>query len=454
MCRTLTLIVLWCVAVAMPLAQTPVPPGTGSLGGIVTDMAGGAIPGVAVTATNGAIIRSVVTNSEGRFAFMDLPLGWYRVEAVLAGFTTVVRDPVSARAGAGATIAIQMQVGRLAIVDYISFSPAAAATHSTVIAHVRLLSSKLSASRDSTATEWAAEVLETVKDPSGLVRDRRIRFWQPDTGMYRERPGQELVAFLARHSDGELYAFPHNMIEVRSGIAQWREDPRDGTALAKPIAMVLSAIRRLVDQAVDGPGKEKELSLKPGIRSPWPGTRVGHSREFSNDIYGMRCSPIATVGGRVLLWIARLHITSGRVFVEPCEELDVNLPDSKAPRPAAFADWIFEATMGGDETYPQIQLRRLALPGWGYQSNGAFCGRFVAYWSLERDPGTQAVALHARIADLFTQAVVSRERLGAASIETDSPGAFETPVWDDHCRVATMSGKRYGLKIATLTVAR
>ncbi|MCR4375926.1 MAG: carboxypeptidase-like regulatory domain-containing protein [Acidobacteria bacterium] len=451
MFRLLTLVV-WSLALATPAAQTPGALTTGVLTGIATDMSDGVLPGVTVKATNGALTRSAVTDSEGRFIFTALPFGWYRVEAILPGFTTVVQDPVPVRASAGRAITLRMAVGRLSEVDYVSFSSTQASTISMLVAHIKLLSSTQSTSRDSApATEWVAEVIQVVKDPADLVRDRRIRFWHPDTGTVRGTIGQELVVFLDRYPGGELHAFPHNTIEVWSGVARSR-DPRDGIGPGKPIAEFLSALRRLVDQAVGGPGKEKELSLKPGLSLPWLGTRLGHSREFDNDIYGLKCLPIATLGERVLAWINRLHVTSGRAFVEPCEELEVREPESKMPRPAAFADWVFEATMGGDETYPQIQLRRLALPGWGYQSNGAFCGRFVAYWSLERDRNTQAVELHARIADLFTQSVVATERLGPASIETDNPGAFETPVWDDHCRVAMMSGRRYGLPVTRLKV--
>jgi hypothetical protein len=92
-------------------------------------------------------------------------------------------------------------------------------------------------------------------------------------------------------------------------------------------------------------------------------------------------------------------------------------------------------------------LHRLALPGFGEQANAAFCGRSVAYWSLERDRNTQDVALYARVADLFGTRQVVTQRLGPAMPETDNPGAFEAAAWDTQCEVATMSGQRYGLPV-------
>jgi len=99
-------------------------------------------------------------------------------------------------------------------------------------------------------------------------------------------------------------------------------------------------------------------------------------------------------------------------------------------------------------------LRRLALPGFGEQANAAFCGRSVAYWSLERDRNTQVVALFARVADLFGTRPVVSGRLGSVMPETDNPGAFERPVWDTQCQVATMSGQRYGLPVVKVAAPK
>jgi hypothetical protein len=60
---------------------------TGSIEGTVVDTSGGVLPGVTVTATNvdtGAE-RAVVTNADGLYRLVLLPLGQYRVVAELPG---------------------------------------------------------------------------------------------------------------------------------------------------------------------------------------------------------------------------------------------------------------------------------------------------------------------------------------------------------------------------------
>jgi hypothetical protein len=61
------------------------------LSGHVTDANGAALPGVTVTAANGAtgFTRSVVTETDGSYRFQSLPVGTYEVTADLAGFGAV-----------------------------------------------------------------------------------------------------------------------------------------------------------------------------------------------------------------------------------------------------------------------------------------------------------------------------------------------------------------------------
>ncbi len=74
---------------------------TGVIQGQVTDEAGSPLPGAVVvilnTATNFEI--SLVTDAEGRFRGLLLPLGPYRVRASLDGFATVVRDGLQLTVG-------------------------------------------------------------------------------------------------------------------------------------------------------------------------------------------------------------------------------------------------------------------------------------------------------------------------------------------------------------------
>src|SRR5258705_9505758 len=62
---------------------------SGSIDGVVTDDSGGALPGVAVTASSPALqVKQVstVTDIEGRYRLLDLPRGIYQIDFDLAGF--------------------------------------------------------------------------------------------------------------------------------------------------------------------------------------------------------------------------------------------------------------------------------------------------------------------------------------------------------------------------------
>ena len=54
---------------------------TASLSGVVTDSAGGVVPGASVSVTNDATKETLegVTNPQGQFSFPALPIGSYKV---------------------------------------------------------------------------------------------------------------------------------------------------------------------------------------------------------------------------------------------------------------------------------------------------------------------------------------------------------------------------------------
>ncbi|HEY0591011.1 MAG TPA: carboxypeptidase-like regulatory domain-containing protein, partial [Thermoanaerobaculia bacterium] len=68
----------------------------GSISGTVTDESGGVLPGVTVTATHQerGTQRVEYTDASGKFRFVQLPLGTYKVDAALEGFQTLVRDNI------------------------------------------------------------------------------------------------------------------------------------------------------------------------------------------------------------------------------------------------------------------------------------------------------------------------------------------------------------------------
>ena len=99
------------------LVLTPLPSlaqSNGSIAGLVTDSTGGVLPGVTVEATSPALIEGVrtgVTNSNGRYAIVELRPGSYAVTFTLAGFSTLVREGIELTSGFAAPVNAELAVG-------------------------------------------------------------------------------------------------------------------------------------------------------------------------------------------------------------------------------------------------------------------------------------------------------------------------------------------------------
>src|SRR5688572_31836350 len=80
--------------------------------GTVVDQSGGGLPGVTVTATHidtGAL-RTTVTSETGVFLMPALPVGVYRVNLELAGFTSVIRENLRLEVGQSAVLTFTMRL--------------------------------------------------------------------------------------------------------------------------------------------------------------------------------------------------------------------------------------------------------------------------------------------------------------------------------------------------------
>ncbi|MGH9348187.1 MAG: TonB-dependent receptor [Vicinamibacterales bacterium] len=74
-----------------------------TLYGRVTDASGGVLPGVAVTIASPQLItgeQSTVTDASGEWRIPNLPPGTYTIKVELSGFNTMIRERVTAQAGA------------------------------------------------------------------------------------------------------------------------------------------------------------------------------------------------------------------------------------------------------------------------------------------------------------------------------------------------------------------
>jgi hypothetical protein len=95
-------------------AQTQIT--TGIIQGSVTDVTGASLPGVGVEARNLETNqgRTLVTESDGRYVFLQLPPGPYRVTFTLPGFATLVQENVQLTVGQAITLPATMKVSGVA----------------------------------------------------------------------------------------------------------------------------------------------------------------------------------------------------------------------------------------------------------------------------------------------------------------------------------------------------
>ena len=85
---------------------------TGLIEGTVSDASGGRLPGATVTLLNTGTnaTRDLVTDSDGRFRGLLLPLGTYRLTVALAGFSAYTQEGIELVVGQTANIPIVLQL--------------------------------------------------------------------------------------------------------------------------------------------------------------------------------------------------------------------------------------------------------------------------------------------------------------------------------------------------------
>src|SRR5918911_566854 len=82
------------------------------ISGVVSDESGGALPGVEVTVTQTATgaTRFDVTDGRGEYVLPNLPIGPYKLEAKLQGFSTYERTGITLSVGANPVINVTLKL--------------------------------------------------------------------------------------------------------------------------------------------------------------------------------------------------------------------------------------------------------------------------------------------------------------------------------------------------------
>ena len=88
---------------------------TGTISGTVQDASGASIPGteVAIRNLDTGAARTITSDTGGRYAATDLPVGNYEVQAQHAGFQTEVRSGITLTVGRQATVNLALKVGQI-----------------------------------------------------------------------------------------------------------------------------------------------------------------------------------------------------------------------------------------------------------------------------------------------------------------------------------------------------
>jgi Carboxypeptidase regulatory-like domain len=127
--------------VASMLALCPVVLGqtvASQISGTVRDSSGAVLPGVEVKVTNTdtTATRTVVTSETGAYVVPNLPVGPYRLEASLPGFSTYAQSGIVLQVNSNPTINIELQVGQVSSVLEVQAAANMVETSSNVIGQV------------------------------------------------------------------------------------------------------------------------------------------------------------------------------------------------------------------------------------------------------------------------------------------------------------------------------
>jgi hypothetical protein len=150
--KVLSLLLLCLTVAASARAQVQ----SGTIAGTVKDEQGGVLPGVTVTLTSSDRTASFVTEADGRFRFLNLPPGTYRVTSDLPGFSKVIREDLQVSVGTNLDLTFTLKVA--------SVQETVTVTGESPIVNVKAMGTTTN------FTKMELEKIPTSRDPWALMR--------------------------------------------------------------------------------------------------------------------------------------------------------------------------------------------------------------------------------------------------------------------------------------------
>ena len=135
------------------------------ISGVVQDSTGAVLPGVDVTLVNVGTRneRQTVTNEAGLYTFPNVPVGEYRINAMLSGFKPISKSNVQVSAGLNIRVDVSLEVGALtetiqveAATTLVDTSVIGRTVRAEQIAETPLSGRRAHRSRSSRPESWAA----------------------------------------------------------------------------------------------------------------------------------------------------------------------------------------------------------------------------------------------------------------------------------------------------------
>ena len=108
-------VLVFALALAVPTLSSAQTVAIAQISGVVTDESGGALPGVEVTVTQTStgLTRFVVTGAGGEYVLPNLPIGPYKLEAKLQGFSTFEQTGIVLQVGTSPVVNVSLKIGTL-----------------------------------------------------------------------------------------------------------------------------------------------------------------------------------------------------------------------------------------------------------------------------------------------------------------------------------------------------